>query len=365
MIVLLTCAGRRNYLVIAFREALDGRGEVCAADASPHAPALQEADRAFLVPPLAAPGYVEHLLALCRTHGVRLLVSLNDLELPLLAAARERFAALGTIAVVPSAEAVRVCSDKWATAEFLRRIGVAAPATYLSLADACRALERGEVGFPLVLKPRWGTASIGVEYVEDAEEMDLAYRFLTRRLRRTIVAGPSAADPTRAVLIQERLQGDECGLDVVNDLEGRHVVTLGRRKLAMRAGETDRAVTVQAAALAALGATIGAGLAHPGPLDCDVFVAGERCTVLEMNPRFGGGYPFSHAAGANVPAALIAWARGTRPEPGWLRPTPPGVAAAKCDRIVVVEARGAGATTPLAGSFAPGDVDGARRHAGP
>ena len=49
---------------------------------------------------------------------------------------------------------------------------------------------------------------------------------------------------------------------------------------------------------------------------------------MELNPRFGGGYPFSHAAGANVPSALIAWRRGLAPKPEWLR-VRPGVLSAK------------------------------------
>ena len=31
---------------------------------------------------------------------------------------------------------------------------------------------------------------------------------------------------------------------------------------------------------------------------------------LEMNPRFGGGYPFSHTLGANFPLAIIEWCSG-------------------------------------------------------
>ena len=126
-------------------------------------------------------------------------------------------------------------------------------------------------------------------------------------------------DLERAVLIQERIGGQEYGLDVVNDLDGRHVTTFARCKLAMRAGETDRAVTVETFELDRMGAAIGERLGHAGNLDCDVFLADGRLYVLELNPRFGGGYPFSHAAGADLPAALIAWASGKAPDPRWLR----------------------------------------------
>jgi carbamoyl-phosphate synthase large subunit len=337
MNVLLTCAGRRNYLVQYFRDALAGRGQVFAADARADAPALQEADRAFVVPAIADPDYVDRLLAICRDSGVRLLVSLNDLELPRLAAERERFAAAGTILVVSSPQVVDICADKWATAQFLQRSGVDAPKTYISMEDARQALADGEVRFPLVVKPRWGTASIGIEYPADEAELELTYQLVRKRVMRSIVAEMSAGDLDHSVLIQERLEGEEYGLDVVNDLEGRHAATFARRKLSMRAGETERAVTVENAALQELGQLLGRRLGHVGNLDCDVFVANGRLAVLELNARFGGGYPFSHSAGADLPAALLAWAGGEEPERAWLTARP-DVTAAKCDRLVLVGA---------------------------
>ncbi len=339
MNVLLTCAGRRNYMVEYFRAALDGRGQVFAADGSSDAPALQEADRAFVVPPVSHREYVGHILDLCRRNEVGLLLSLNDLELPLLARNRERFRSQGTVAAVSSPEVIDICFDKWATAQFLERSGIAGPKTYLTLRDAQAALARRELALPLVIKPRWGSGSIGIAYVEDAEDLAPTYHLIRRQLARSILAEVSARDLERAVLIQERIGGQEYGLDVVNDLDGRHVTTFARCKLAMRAGETDRAVTVETFDLDRMGAAIGERLGHAGNLDCDVFLADGRLYVLELNPRFGGGYPFSHAAGANLPAALIAWASGKAPDLRWLR-IRAGVKSAKCDRLVVAPSPG-------------------------
>ena len=334
MNVLLTCAGRRNYMVEYFRAALDGRGQVFAADSSSDAPALHEADRAFLMPPVSHREYVEHILELCRRNEVGLLLSLNDLELPLLARHRERFRAQRTVTAVSSPEVIDLCFDKWKTARFLERNGIAGPRTYLTLRDAQAALERGHVALPLVIKPRWGSASIGIAYVEDADDLAPTYHLIRRQLARSILAEVSAGDLERAVLIQERIAGQEYGLDVVNHLDGRHVATFARCKLSMRAGETDRAVTAETFELDRVGAAIGERLGHAGNLDCDVFLADGRLYVLELNPRFGNGYPFSHAADANLPAALIAWASGQTPDPRWLR-IRAGVKSAKCDRLVV------------------------------
>ncbi len=120
---------------------------------------------------------------------------------------------------------------------------------------------------------------------------------------------------------------------MINDLQGRYVSTLIKRKLSMRAGETDRAITVHDPELEALGQRLGQALGHVGNLDCDVIVGPDGPRVIELNPRFGGSYPFAHQAGANLPAALLAWALGNAARPEWLR-VRPNVTSAKCDRLV-------------------------------
>lgn len=336
MNVLLTCAGRRNYLVEYFRTALQGQGRVYAADASADAPALQVADRAFIVPPINHTHYFDRVFELCKQHQVRLLISLNDLELMPLARQRDRFLKIGTTPVISAPDVINTCFDKWATLEFLKRSNLAFPKTYLTLAETRKALSQGEIDFPLVVKPRWGTASIGIEFPEDDEELDLAYRLVKKKLKRTILADASATDEERSVLIQEKLSGQEYGLDIINDLKGRYVTTFVKRKISMRAGETNQAVTVENDRLQKLGEMMGRKLSHVGNLDCDAFLTPEECYVLEMNPRFGGGYPFSHIAGANLPAMLLAWANGNHPVACWHK-VKTNIKAAKYDQLLILK----------------------------
>jgi carbamoyl-phosphate synthase large subunit len=334
MNILLSCAGCRNYLIDFFKTALAGHGKIFVCDSNPDAVSLQEADRGFILPRASHPEYFDRLLNICEQNQVKLLISLNDLELPLLAKQRDRFLKIGTVPIISDPAAIDICFDKWKTFQFLKENQIPAPKTYLSLAEARQAIATGELTFPLVIKPRWGTASIGIEFPQDDEELELAYQLVKKRLNRTILADISSIDPDRSVLIQEQIIGKEYGLDVINNLDGKYVATLAKRKLSMRGGETDRAITVSDPRLTDIGEKIGRNLQHIGNLDCDVFAGPQGYCILEMNPRFGGGYPFSHIAGANLPAALIAWVSGKPTDPDWFTVTP-DLMSSKCARLVI------------------------------
>ncbi|HTF56222.1 MAG TPA: ATP-grasp domain-containing protein [Planctomycetota bacterium] len=346
MNVLLTCGGRRILPIKAFQEALRGRGRVFACDCDAHAPALRQADRAFVVPRVDEVEYIEDLLSICRKHRVGLLVPALEPELPLLAAHRERFLAAGTFPLVPPAGVVDACYDKLATAAFLAAVGIASPITCVSFEEARVALASGAFAFPLVVKPRWGMGSLGLHVCADEEELELAYKLVRCQLPRTVLANISATDPERSVLIQECLSGLEYGFDVINDLRGNYVCTFLRKKLRMRAGQTDRAVTVHDPSLERVTSAIGKALGHFGPLDGDLLVTPRGIVVLDLNPRLGGGYPFSHVAGANLPAALVAWAANEAPDPAWLR-VRPDVMSSKIDEMVLVRDEGHPVENPL------------------
>lgn len=336
MNILLTSAGRRSYLVRYFKEALGKRGHVFATDLDPNAAALQEADRSFVVPPFNDPGYFDLIREICVQNDVRLLISLNDLELPLLSRKKGWFAEDGIHVLISDPHVIDTCLDKWKAFGKLRDAGIDTPLTFNTLDEAQRALRSGILRYPVFVKPRWGTGSIGIEIARTEEELELAYSLLKFRLSRTILSDISQSDPERSVLIQEMISGEEYGLDIINNLKGEYVTTFTKRKLSMRAGETDKARTVHNTHLMELGEKLGRLFRHVGVMDCDVLSDGQgRMAVLELNPRFGGGYPFSHMAGANIPAAILAWLEGKEPEPEWLQITE-GVASAKYDMLTII-----------------------------
>lgn len=335
MNILFTCAGRRTYLLQYFKQQLGDKGLIVATDMQLSAPALTAADIREQVPAVYSPDYIERTLDICRRHGVGAIISLNDLELPILAANRMRFESEGVRVIVSSPEVIDICFDKYRTAEWLRSIGLDTPRTYVCLESAEEAISCGELSFPLVLKPRWGSCSIGIEFVNNPAELRETYAALLRKVKDSILA--SASTGREYILIQEKITGQEYGLDIMNDLEGRNRGVAVKKKLAMRAGETDKAVTVDDDRMRAIGRTIGRELGHIGNLDVDVFESNGRHVILELNPRFGGGFPFSYEAGANLPGALISWLEGTDVPDSTLEARP-DMAFAKCDRLVAVPA---------------------------
>lgn len=336
MNILFTCAGRRNYLINYFKEVLNGSGKVLAADMQLSAPAMADADIAITVPSIYDANYIAELKKIVAEYKVKAIISLNDLELPILSQHKQELESCGARVIVSDEKVIEIAFDKWKTANFLQAIGLKSPITYIDFDKAKRALQDNKLNFPVVIKPRWGSASIGIEFPEDMEELELSYRLQTIRLHRTILAEASKDNINSAILIQEKLPGVEYGMDVLNDFEGNYVGTFVRKKLAMRSGETDKAVSVKDERFEELGRKIGENLKHIGNLDCDVFEYNGELYVLELNPRFGGGYPFSHEAGMNTAACYVEWLKGNQ-DIEKFNNYKANIAFSKCDRLIKIK----------------------------
>lgn len=333
MNILFTCAGRRTYLLKYFKEQLGSEGLIIGTDMQLSAPALSVADIVKQVPAVYSDDYISQILAICREYNADVVISLNDLELPVLSKNKQLFEDMGIKLVVSSQEVIDICFDKYKTANYILSLGLKTPKTFIDYEEALDAIKNGELEFPLVLKPRWGSGSIGIEFVDDLDEMEIVYNLLHKKIKKTILSTVSQGDDY--ILIQEKISGPEYGLDIMNDLCSRNVAVSVKQKLAMRAGETDKAVTVDNVDIRNIGKIIGSELKHIGNLDCDILEKDGEYYVLELNPRFGGGYPFSYEAGVNLPKAIIEWSKGNNIDPSILQPQY-GKIFAKCDYLVEI-----------------------------
>jgi len=333
--VLLTSVGRRSYLVKYFQTALGDNGEVHVANSTAVTPVFTLTNRHVVTPLIHDDAYIPFLLEYCKKNQISVVISLFDVDLPVLAANKQKFSDAGIKVIVSSEAVISICNDKWETYLFCKKHGFHTPKTYVSLPSAHDAVHSGELHFPVIVKPRWGMGSIGVFEANNEIEMDVFYTKVEEQIMSTYLKYESAGNKGKMVLVQEKLCGIEHGLDVINDLNENYQNTIVKRKLAMRAGETDCAETIENELLRNLGETISKTLHHVANLDADVFLVGDVPYILEMNARFGGGYPFSHLAGVNLPLAILQWVRD-EPVNAELLTAKPGIIAHKDIDLVVL-----------------------------
>jgi len=258
-------------------------------------------------------GYVDFLLAYCMANQIEAVMSLFDIDLPILAKAKNRFADKGIQIVVSDHSVTQICNDKYQTFTFLQENDFNAPLTFIELNAVKEAIHGGAIHYPVIVKPRWGMGSIGIYQADTDQELDIFYAKVKKDILRSYLKYESTDDLEHSVIVQEKLDGQEFGIDVLNDLDGNFAGLVPKKKIAMRSGETDSAEVIDHAGLARVGESLAAALKHNGNLDVDCFEKDGKVYVLEMNCRFGGQYPFSHLAGVNYPAAIISWLRGETP----------------------------------------------------
>lgn len=320
MNILFTSVGRRSYLVEYFKEVLGENGEVHVMNSSDISPAFLVADKAVVSPLIYDEKYIPFLLRYCMENKIHAIISLFDIDLPILSLNKKKFEEIGTKVIVADYDKIEKCNDKWNTYLFLKENGFSVPKTYIDPELAKAEIQKGNLNYPLIVKPRWGMGSISILEAENEEELDVFYEKVKRNIMRTYLKYESEEDYNFCVVIQEKIPGQEHGLDVINDLDGNYVTTVVKKKYAMRSGETDCAITVQDEKAEKIGRKLSELMGHQGNLDVDIFVTDENYYVLEMNARFGGGYPFSHMAGVNLPKAIVKWLGGEKVDEHLLTP---------------------------------------------
>ena len=298
--ILILSAGTRNKVVQAFRRTLEGKGKVVATDASNLAPALYDADKAYVVPRITAPDYLDQILEICRKEEITGVFSLIDPELSLIARERARFEAIGVTPVVSPYELCETCLDKYRMYQLLQEKGIQTARCWTTREEFQKARENGEAAFPVFVKPQCGSASLNINLVNNDETVQTLF------------------DNYDDLMVQELMTGQEYGCDLYVDLiSGKCTSLFLKKKIRMRAGETDKSVSVQAPELFEKLAAFAEGCGFRGMIDIDLFhdehgkenetseVPEGEWYLSEVNPRFGGGYPHAYACGVDFPAQMV------------------------------------------------------------
>lgn len=285
--ILILSAGTRNKIVQYFKKTLTDEtgkrmGSVIATDMSELAPAVYEADRFYKVPRISEPGYIEKIFDICKTEAITAVLSLIDPELSLLAEHEEEFNALGITVVGSSYELCEMSLDKMLMYEWLTRHGYKTARSYTDKEKFYADLAAGKIAFPVFVKPVRGSASIAISKVFDWETVELLFNHADN------------------LMIQEYLDGQEIGADVYIDMISGEVVSIfTKKKIVMRAGETDKAVSFKDEKLFALIEKFVKEAGYRGQIDIDIFDIGGEYYISEVNPRFGGGYPHAYECGCD------------------------------------------------------------------
>ena len=282
--VLISSAGRRVALLRLCRKNLEElgiSGQVVAIDMSDFSSAYHSADRAFLVPPCSSPDFVSSVFDLAREHSIGLVIPAIDPELPVYSRHRDEFSKHGITVLISRPETIDITNDKVNAHGWLEE--KVFPTVRQSFAE--QVLEEAETWeFPLIVKPRAGSASKGVVRVHTAEQL-------------AFLAGQGHPGD---LIVQAIAPGREYTVDVLVNRSGRCVCAVPRKRLEVRAGEVSKAITVRHPMVEGLARRIAEALPGSyGPMNIQIFHDADSgaLNVVEINPRFGGGYPLTEAAG--------------------------------------------------------------------
>jgi carbamoyl-phosphate synthase large subunit len=287
--ILLTGVGKRYDIVSCFA----ALAHTVAVDPSPLAPAQYAAHARAGVPLVDDPAYVPALAALCAEHGVGAVLPLTDLDIELLARARED----GLLpALVPSPQVARATYDKYEAHILLTRLGLPSPPTVLPDADL------DALAYPVMVKPRRGSGARSIHLARDAAQA----RFFVEYVR----------EPT---MLQRAMGGPELSIDCLGDRDGRCLNAIPRTMIESRGGESIKGTVVRDEQLIELGRRTMEALGVCGPATIQAFRdPAIGLAITDVNTRFGGAFPapaYAALPGRTYPELIVAIARGQRPRP--------------------------------------------------
>jgi len=264
-------------------------GRLIAADQTAASSAFHAADVGEIVPVVGRIEYIPALKELVTKHRVGLLVPLTDLDLRILARHRDAFAEIGCTVMIGEERDVKACRDKAASNGLFAAAGLDVIKT-VTLSDF-----RDDPFYPCFVKPIRGSGGVGTGTVRNKSALEAHVATYGKRM-----------------LVQEYVPGREYTIDVYRDRAGTVRAVVPRQRLAVRAGEVSKGITVRDPALTEAAERLAAQLgATWGVFCCQCRRPQDgRPRFFEVNPRFGGGVPLSIAAGANMPLYLLQEALG-------------------------------------------------------
>lgn len=287
--ILFCSAGRRTKLLKDFRESLDDESLIVATDNQATAPALYFADKQYIVPRINAPCYLDIVMNICKKERIKAITTLIDPEIELLAKNRQLFLDNGILPLCPSQETAHLCFDKYALFKHLRDNNIPTVLTYDSLENFMEGFNNDDIKFPVFIKPRTGSGSVGIHKIHSIEE-----------LKSYIDEGE------HEYIIQEFMDCEDCDADVYIDTVSHKPVSMfSKHKIETRIGGANKTISFKDARLFNFIKQICKVLEFNGPVDMDFWYRDGIYYLSEVNPRFGGAYLHAYGAGVNFVPLIV------------------------------------------------------------
>lgn len=281
MNLLLCSAGRRCELIKNFKDSMGKDVTIVATDNSYYAPALYLADRKYLVPLINDQSYIPTIIDICKKEHIDAITTLIDPEIEILSKNRDKFEAIGVEVLAPYEKTASYCFNKYEMFNFLKKNLIPTVDTYGCLKDFEEALSMKKIAFPVFVKPRTGSGSVGAQRVDDEKQL------------KTLLANDSS------LIIQELMTGVDVDADVyVDTISHKAVSAFSKKKIETKIGGASKTVSFKDDKLFEFIKEIVSKFEFNGPIDMDFFFKDGQYYLSEINPRFGGAY--LHAYGAGV-----------------------------------------------------------------
>ncbi len=282
MKILLTNVGRRTYFVDYLEKLIDKnyKIEIYVSDRSRNVASYFSNISKFIILPKVIDNhkkYIDVLYKKCLQHKINLIIPLSDLDLMPLSLNKLKFKKINCDIIISNPNIIKICEDKKDLNKFLKKNNFKSPNIFL---------DKNKILFPIICKPNKGSGS----------KDNIIYR----------KKDDFPKEIKKEYIYQKFIYGQEYGLDILNDFKGRFVSYCLKKKIEMRSGETDKAYTKNNKKILNISKKISKNLKHIGNLDCDLIIdKNDNIYFIDFNCRFGGGYPFTHAAGLNYLEFLI------------------------------------------------------------
>ena len=283
MNVLITSAGRRVSLVKNFQHTLkkfDKTSKVFTVDVNPYlSSACQISDGYFKVPKVNDENYLNVLKKYCIENNIKIVIPTIDPELSVLAGAKEDFLKDGIFIAVSSKELCDLFFFKSSTEKFFKENGFNTP-------NIIKDIEHCD--YPVFAKLNNSSSSIGAQVVYNKE---MAKWLLSLN---------------KNYIFQEYIKGDEFTVDTFIDKKGKVISIVPRQRLEVRAGEVSKAKTCKDKKIIEEAKKLCSKLKGAyGCITIQLFKTENKIIFIEVNPRFGGGYPLTFLSEANFAEYLI------------------------------------------------------------